>query len=150
MKNLRCHQSALYQTWEALIDCYTIFLTPSLEPVSMILWTKNYCLVRCMYMYFSFDGAFSMISNLFSGWPWTIMLLLCNNYVTVHVGKTVRGLWNVSSRVHENWLWITSALTIDVIEKSRNINNFLYAVLCSYGFWIERNNRMYTNRFNMF
>lgn len=63
---------------------------------------KNYCLVRCMYMYFSFDGAFSMISNLFSGWPWTIMLFLCNNYVTVHVGKTVRGLWNVSSRVHEN------------------------------------------------
>lgn len=63
---------------------------------------KNYCLVRCMYMYFSFDGAFRMISNLFSGWPWTIMLFLCNNYVTVHVGKTVRGLWNVSSRVHEN------------------------------------------------
>lgn len=38
-------------------------------------------------MYTSFDEALGMISNLFSGWPWTIMLFLNNNYVIVLLGK---------------------------------------------------------------
>lgn len=65
-----------------LIDTPSISRPPSGASVNNFM-DKNYCLVR----YSSFDEALRMISDLFSGWPWTTNLFLCNDYIIVRLGK---------------------------------------------------------------